>query len=110
MGVHSRGEKVKSEVPTGNEAVSVDAGEEAGQVLVVDEWSILSVEVPTFQELNELEHVAFGQVVGKSCWNELVDKFRYAIKHRSETGRVEADDGTTRPEVLLPFWQDVGIG
>ena len=70
MGVHSRSEEVECEMPAGNEAVGVNAGEKAGKVLVVDEWN----KVPTFQKVNEFEHVAFGQVVGKGCWNELVNK------------------------------------
>ena len=80
-------------MPACNEASRVDAGEEAGQILVVDVWSRLGIEVPSFQKLNEFEHIAFGQIVWESCWNELVDEFRDTIQHGSERCRVEADDG-----------------
>ena len=65
MSVHNGSEEMECQIPAGNEAVGVNAGEKACQVLIVDEWSILSVKIPTFQELNEIEHVTFGEVVGK---------------------------------------------
>ena len=40
----------------------------------------------------------------------MVNQLRDAVELRSERGRVEADDGATRSEVLLPFGQDVGSG
>lgn len=74
VGVHGGAEKVKCEMPAGNKAVSIDAGEEACQVLIVDERGGLGVEVPPFQELHEFKHIAFGQVVLKCRWNELVGR------------------------------------
>ena len=78
---------MKSEVPAGDEAVSVNACEEAIQVLVVDLWCGLGVKVPLFQKLDEFKHVAFGQVVWERRREELD-----AVQHWSERSGVEADD------------------
>ena len=61
-------------MPAFDEAIGVDASEEACQVLIVGERGGLGVEVPPFQELHEFKHIAFGQVVLKCRWNELVGR------------------------------------
>ena len=75
---------MKGEMPAGDEAVRVNAGEEAGQILVVYVWGRLSIKVPLFQKLDEFEHVAFGQVVWESRGNELVHELRDAVQHGAE--------------------------
>ena len=77
---------MKGEVAAGDKAVGVNAGKEASQVLVVNEWGGLSVKVPLFQKLDEFEHVAFGQVVWESRRDKLVDELRDAIQHGSKRG------------------------
>ena len=94
LGVHGGAEEMKGEVPACNEASRVDAGEGAGQLLVVDVWSGLGIKVPLFQKLNEFEHITVGKILWECCWNELLDEFRDAIQHGSKRCRVEADDGT----------------
>ena len=90
-------------MPTGNKAISVDAGEEAGQVLVVDLWCRVGIEVSLFQELDKFKDVSFGKVVWKSHWHHLVKELGDAVQHRSKWGCKEADNRSTREKVLLPF-------
>ena len=102
MSVHSCSKELE---PTVDEAIGVNAGKKAGQVLVVDERRCLGVEVTLLEELNQFKDIAFGQVVGKCRWDELVDELGDAVEHRSKWCGVEAHDGATRlrTELFLPF-------
>ena len=59
-------------MPTGDEAIRVNAREETCKVLVVDLRCRVGVEVSLFQELNEFKNISFGKVVWKSHWKDLV--------------------------------------
>ena len=97
-------------MPASNKAISVDAGKEAGQVLVVDERCGMLIKFTLFQERNELKDIAFGQVVREGRRNQLKKQFGDAVQHRAERRREEADDRSTRAEVLFPFGQDISVG
>ena len=90
-------------MPAGDKSVRVDTGEEAGEVLVVDLWCWVWVEVALFQELDEFKDVPFGQVVWESHWHQLVKELGDAVQHGSKWGGKEADDGTAREKLLLAF-------
>ena len=67
VSVHSGSEKVEGKVPTVDEAIGVNAGEKAGQVLVVDERRCLGIEVAFLDKLDEFKDIAFGQVLGNAA-------------------------------------------
>ena len=84
LSVHGGAEKVQGKMPARDKAVSVDAREEAGQVLVVNERGGVVVKIALPEELDKFKNIAFGQVVWKSCWNELIEKFGNAVEHGSK--------------------------
>ena len=88
-------------MPTGDKAIRVNTGEEASEVLVVDLWCRVGVEVSLFQELNEFKNISFGKVVWKSHWKDLVDELGDAVQHWSERGGKEADNWTAGEKLLL---------
>ena len=91
-------------MPAGDEAVSVNAREEASKVLIVDVRCRFGVKVALFQQLNEFINISFGQVMWERCREKLVDELGNPVQHGPERGSEEADDRTTREELLLPFW------
>ena len=97
-------------MPTGDEAISVNAREEASKVLVVDMRCRLGIKIALFQKLNKFENITFGQVVWKSRRKELVDELGDAVQHGSERSSEEAGNRTAREELLLPFWEYVSVG
>ena len=88
-------------MPTGDKAIRVNTREEASEVLIVDLWCRVGVEVPLFQELNEFKNITFSEVVWKSHGKELVDELGDAVQHWSKWGSKEADDWTAREKLLL---------
>ena len=97
-------------MPAGDEAINVNAREEASKVLVVDMRCRFGVKVSLFQKLNEFKYITFGQVVWKRRWKELVNELGDAVQHGSKWSSEEADNGTTGEELLLPFWKYVSVG
>ena len=65
VGTHEGREKLQSQSPAVDEPVRVDACEEASEVLIVDTWSRERVKICVFKELDEVEDISLGQVVGK---------------------------------------------
>ena len=65
VGTHEVRKELQSQSPAVDEPVSVDACEEASKVLIVDTWSRKRVKICIFEELDEVENISFGQVVGK---------------------------------------------
>ena len=52
----------------------------------------------------EFKNIAFGKIVWKSHWKELVDELGDAVQsHWSEWDCKEADDWTAREKLLLAF-------
>ena len=90
-------------MPTGDKAVRVDTGEEAGEVLVVDLWCRVGVEVSLFQVLDEFKNIPFGKVVWKSHWQQLVNELGDTIQHGSKWGSEEADNWVAREKLFLAF-------
>ena len=64
-GTHESREKLQSKSPAIDEPVRVDAREEASKVLIVYAWRRKGVKICVLEELDEVEDIAFGQVVGK---------------------------------------------
>ena len=56
---------MQSQSPAVDEAVSVDAREEASKVLIVYAWSRERVKICLLEELDEVEDISFCQVVGE---------------------------------------------
>ena len=90
-------------MPAGDKTIRVNAREEASEVLVVDMRCRVGIEDSLFQELDEFENIAFGEIVWKSHWKELVDELGDAVQHWSERGSKEAEDWTAREKLLLAF-------
>ena len=65
VGAHEDREELQGQSPAGDEAVSVNAGEEAGKVLIVYTRSRKRVKIGVLEELDEVEDISFCQVVGK---------------------------------------------
>ena len=84
MCAHRRCQVLEHEVPTVDEPLGVNSGEEACQILVVESWKVDSVEVEFLESLDEVENITLSKVVWKSCWNELIQGFGNAAEHRSE--------------------------
>ena len=72
-------------------------------MLIMDLWCRVGVEVALFQELDEFKDVSFSKVVWKSHWHHMVKELGDAVQHRSKWGCKEADNGSTREKLLLPF-------
>ena len=64
-GTHKSREKLQSKPPAIDEPVGVDAREEASKVLIVYAWRRKGVKICVLEELDEVEHIAFCQVVGE---------------------------------------------
>ena len=64
-GTHKSREKLQSKSPAIDEPVRVDAREESSEVLVVYAWRRKGVKICVLEELDEVEYIAFCQVVGE---------------------------------------------
>ena len=62
---HDGREKLQSKSPAVDEPISVDAREEASEVLIVYTRCREIVKVCVFEELDEIEDISFCQVVGE---------------------------------------------
>ena len=60
------------------------------------------------QRPHEIEEVAARKCVWASRGNHAVEQFGESVKHGSEKGANEADDGSSSGPVLLPLGEDVG--
>ena len=65
---HDGRKKLQGESPAVNESISVDAREEASEVLIVYTWCRKTVEIGVFEELDEIKNISFCQVVRESLW------------------------------------------
>ena len=64
--VFMRGERnCRGQSPARDEAVRVNACEKARKILVVYSWSGERIKVSVLEELDEIEYITPGQVVGK---------------------------------------------
>lgn len=54
---------MKGEAPAVQKSVRVDAGKEACEVLIVNLWGRNGIKVGVLQQFDEVENVAFCQVV-----------------------------------------------
>ena len=88
-------------MPAGDKTIRVNAREEASEVLVVDMRCRVGIEDSLFQELDEFENIAFGEIVWKSHWKDLVDELGDAVQHWSKRGGEEADKWTAGEKLLL---------
>ena len=79
VGVHDSLQKLKKKIPTVDETGHVNAGKEAGEVLVKDEWRCREVKFCGLKCTNKIEDVPFGQVVRASFWEELVNQLGNAV-------------------------------
>ena len=91
-------------MPASNKAISVDAGKEAGQVLVVYQWCGFVIKGGGLEELDEVEYVSLGQVVWEGSLDQLVQE------HRSEGSREEADDRTAGMELFFRLGGTYALG
>ena len=60
------------------------------------------------QRPHEIEEVATRKCVWAGRGNHAVEQFGESVKHGSEEGANEADDGSSSGPVLLPLGEDVG--
>ena len=60
------------------------------------------------QRPHEIKEVATRKCVWASRGNHAVEQFGKSVKHGSEEGANEADDGSSGGPVLLPLGEDVG--